>query len=207
MEKSKVLCNDSSGFTLIETIVSVSLLSVIAISASGAFRNGLVAYQRIESELGREHEINMLVRQMNLELRNAIPYAEIPFEGESDRITFPARLWEYDKKGFKEDLYEVVYQYRGRMLEREQRKLKKTFSEDGKEEKEKLLAFETCKFQFAYKNSNGGVEWRNEWSDNRYLGLPRGIRLTLVQPKTNGRRSLEKVFDLLIPHGVLGEVT
>ncbi len=194
----------AAGFTLVETVIAVMLFSVMAISAYGTFRSGFLAYQRVELTLGSDHELNMLMRELNEELKNAVSFADAPFEGESDSIRFPSRLLRYTEGRLSEDLYQVSYQFRGRKLERTEERLRRSFA-NHEVVKESLLSLESCRFQFAYKKQNGGVEWKNEWGKDPYLGLPRSIRL-VIRHVNSKQREPEKTFHILIPHGILGMV-
>lgn len=191
------------GFTMIEMVIALSLFTVVVVSAYGAFRSGFVAYQRIESQLGRRHELDMLVRQIGSELRNALYYAPVPFEGKSDKIQFPARLWRYDSDQLTEDLYQVTYQFRDGHLMRSEQKLKQEFSQDRNPEAESLIPLTGCKFQFAYKLRDGELVWKNELLDKPYQGLPRAIRV-LIQEKKSG--STEEAFEFLVPQGMLTQL-
>ena len=194
-----------TGFTLVETMIAISLFLVIAMSAYWSFRSGFTAYQRIESQLGGDYEMKMFIRQLNEELRNAIYYAESPFEGEADRLIFPCRLKRYNAKEMEENLYLVSYYFRSKTLERTEEKLRKSFK-DQETVKEPVLNFSSCRFQFAYKRRDGGIEWKNEWSKNPYLGIPRAIRLT-TKPQKVKKGEEENTIQFLIPHGTLGFVT
>lgn len=188
---------------MIEMVIALSLFAVVAISAYGAFRGGFAAYQRIESQLGSRHELDMLIRQMKTELRAALYYAPIPFEGKSDKLQFPARLWRYENNALKEDLYEVVYQFRDGQLVRSEQKIKKSFAEGRSPDLEPLLPLSSCRFQFAYKLHGGDIIWKNELSDKPYQGIPRAVRM-VIQAKARG--AAEETFDFLIPQGTLTQL-
>lgn len=190
-----------SGFTLVETIIAIGLFTVIAISAYGGFRNGFLAYQRIEAQLGKNHELNMFLYQFGREIRNAVYYAPYPFEGEADKIRFATWVKRFDGTKVVEDLGVVSYEFRSKDLERVEEKTKKGFKE-GSSSKEKMLTLESCKFQFAYRRRDGGIEWKNEWSKKPYQGLPKAIRL-LIQEADPKRKTEEKTYQFIIPHGVL----
>jgi len=189
-----------SGFTMIEMVIALSLFAVVVISAYGAFRSGFVAYQRIELQLGHRHELDMLVQQIGGELRAAFYYAPIPFEGKSDKIQFPARLWRYEDNQLTEDLYEITYQFRDSQLIKKEQKIKQKFSQERNAEAESLLPLASCKFQFAYKSRDGELIWKNELSDKPYQGLPRAVRI-MIKGKVTGNS--EEIFDFLIPQGIL----
>ncbi len=191
------------GFTMIEMIIALSLFAVVVISAYGAFRGGFVAYQRIESQLGSRHELSMLTAQLGKELRAAIFYAPVPFEGKSDKLEFPARLWRYDRDQLTEDLYQVSYQCRDGQIVRTEQKIRKKFSDSGNPESEPLLPLSACKFQFAYKMHDGNLIWKNELSDKPYQGIPRAIRFAIKGKVTN---NTEETLDFLIPQGILTQL-
>ena len=197
------------GFTLIETVIAVSLFSVAAVTAYASFRNGWVAYQRIEAALGQGYEVKMFARQINEELRNAVPFAEQPFEGESDRMMFVTRLARFENDRMVESLYRISYRFSSPSLERTEQKLRDSFlGSEARESKETLLELDTCRFQFAYRKRSGGLDWRNEWAKQPYLGNPRGIRLA-IKSKSTGRQkgsAEEKTYFILIPQGTLGVV-
>ena len=196
-------CFQQRAFTLIEAVIAMGLLAVIAVSVYSSFQGGFLAYRRIESGLGSDHEFDMFARQITQELRNSFEYAPIPFQGKSDLIRFPSRLWRYDKNNFDEAFYEVSYRFRNGKLERIEKKLRRSFSESGSEAEE-LFALESCRFEYAYEKNNT-IEWKNEWTDTPYLGLPRGIRL-IVKIRNPNRKEIEQTIDILIPHGILGSV-
>lgn len=192
-----------NAFTLIETIIAMGLLAVIAISVYSSFRGGFLAYHRIEAGLGSNHEFNMFARELTQELRNSFEYAPFPFQGKSDLIRFPSRLWRYDKNNFDEAFYEVSYRFRNGKLERTEKKLRRSFSES-ESQPEELFTLESCRFQYAYEKNNA-IEWQNEWDETPYLGLPRGIRL-IMKIRNQNRKEVERTIDILIPHGILGSV-
>lgn len=187
------------GFTLVEAVIAIGLFLVVAVASYGSFRSGLLAYGRIESQLGQSHELKMLVRQINEDLRSGIFYADIPFQGESDKIIFPARIRRFKENQFNEDLYQVTYQFRSRDLERLESKIQKKFNAD-QDVKEALLSFDSFRFQYAYRKQGGGIEWKNEWVKNPYGGIPKAIRILVKEKKVKE----EKIFQFFIPHGILG---
>ncbi|MBI4388012.1 MAG: prepilin-type N-terminal cleavage/methylation domain-containing protein [Candidatus Omnitrophica bacterium] len=201
-KQGKIQQANARGFTLVEAVIAIALFVVIAITAYSAFRSGLLAYGRVEADLGKGYEIKMLTDLMNQELRNAMYYADFLFQGESDSISFPCRLRRYDGKKMTEDLYLVTYRFRSRKLERSEKKWRKKSLREEEGSSESLLELENFRFQFAYKKKNDGVEWRSEWGKKPYLGLPRGIRAILKEKGS----SEETMVQILIPHGVLGVI-
>ncbi len=192
---------NQAAFTLVEIVIAVGLFTVVAISAYGSFRGGFMAYQRIEAQLGSDHEFKMFVRELTQELRNSFEFVLVPFEGKSDGIRFPSRVWRYEKDAFREDLSDVSYRCQAGKIVRKEIRLRKGFNEKT-ETIEELLSVDTCRFQFAYVK-DGVIEWTNEWSRSSYLGLPRGIQLVLSLTQKS-KKPVEKTIHFLIPQGILG---
>ncbi|HEV8262433.1 MAG TPA: prepilin-type N-terminal cleavage/methylation domain-containing protein, partial [Burkholderiales bacterium] len=93
-------CTFSSGYTLIEMLVALSLLALMAVLLSGSFRFGARTWEATSQEIDRVGEVeaaqNFLRRQlaqaMPLTFRPAAAEPEPVFRGEAQDLQFSAPL-------------------------------------------------------------------------------------------------------------------
>ncbi|MBI4357926.1 MAG: prepilin-type N-terminal cleavage/methylation domain-containing protein [Candidatus Omnitrophica bacterium] len=192
------------GFTLIELAVVTSLVAIILSALYVNFQTGLMAYRRSEEHLVEQHEAVIFLNQLEGELRNAIPYFHPDFQhhfvGKERSVVFPARLHQYSAHGVQEDLYLVRYEVVGDQLVRTERKLREKFKDRTEQKETVFKRLENCRFEFLYVNSSDELQWKKEWLNVPYVGLPRGIRLSL-RGSVFGAEG--KVAEILLPQGVL----
>jgi hypothetical protein len=70
-------------------LLVVSLMSVVGAAVYQAAFNGLAIWRRSE-DFGQEEDVFLLLEKMQVDLRNAIDHAAMPFEGKPDQISFPS---------------------------------------------------------------------------------------------------------------------
>ena len=192
------------GFTLIEVLTATVVLTIALTVLYSSFQIGLTAYRRTEVNLTDEREGEVFLFQLTRELRASVPYLKSPFQGGKNFLSFPTSLEHYTPKGITKELWLVEYQLKDGRLIRTERKLKKEKLRQEAPAKETVFErLSTCRFEFLYLASSRQLEWRAEWPNDPYIGLPRGVRLTL-SGGVFGRN--ERVYPILIPHGILLEM-
>lgn len=188
------------AFTLVEMLVVTSILAIILGGLYTSFQTGLRAYSRAEENLLQKDEGDIFLDQLAWELRHAVPYRAQPFVGEKDSIAFPAYLRRYTAKGFEENLFFVEYKFKGGSFIRQEKRLEERFRK-GKDAKETLFEkLEAAEFDYLYMNPNDELEWNKKWTNEPYVGLPRGVRIKL-SGDTFGEPG--RVVEVLLPQGAL----
>ncbi|OGW81997.1 MAG: hypothetical protein A3G33_04425 [Omnitrophica bacterium RIFCSPLOWO2_12_FULL_44_17] len=196
-----------AGFTLVELLVVLAIISVTLTVLYTSFRTGLLAYQKMEENLMDRREAEIFMMQFEHELKNAIPYynkdSEQFFVGDERDLKFPAKLVRYSQKGMEEGLFMVEYQVRGQSLVRKEKKMVKKFKDrsSSREVKETLFnKLKKCRFEYLFVDDSDKLFWDKEWTNSPYLGVPRGVRL-IMRGDSFGIQ--EKSYEILIPHGIL----
>ena len=195
------------GFTLIELLVVIAIAGTLLTVLYSSFQIGLRAYTSTERGLVENREGDIFLLQLEQELKNAIPYytpdATPAIFGTKDAFSFTTHISRYTPKGFEDDLFVVRYEVKGKSLVRKERQLNEGTLKGPKEEKEVLFQKLTAhRFDFLYLDRDEKLVWESEWSNKPYVGLPRGVRLTLAGD-VFGKK--EQTFEILIPHGILLE--
>ena len=78
----------NQAFTLIEVLVVVGLFAVIATSLFSSFILGMRVWKRSSIDSYQAQKAVISLERLSQELRQAIIYSEIPFEGEDAEVNF-----------------------------------------------------------------------------------------------------------------------
>ncbi len=86
---------NEKGFTLLELLLGITILSLIAVIVGGTFRLGIRAWQRGESDVNYSQRQRILVERLSQQIRSAYPYTikiedkrVVAFQGMPDSLWF-----------------------------------------------------------------------------------------------------------------------
>jgi general secretion pathway protein J len=172
-----------NGFTLIELILAITILSLITVIIGGAFRLGIQAWEKGEKETEDAQRLRVLSSLLSQQLKSSYPYEMkmkdkdeevVLFKGESDSITFVTTLADSSYGGFKW----VRYVFRdGALFYMEGLLPDKKFQETIKsKDKEEIIDKNIDEFQFSYYSSDDD-EWKESWDFGE--DLPAAVKVTL----------------------------
>ena len=189
------------GFTLVEVIITMTILGLILLIIFGAFRLGLSAWERGESikeEFQKERIISQLISQ---QVKSMVPYkiktqkAEgnyLAFEGKAHSLKFVSALSMKAKKpeGFVYVIYDFKKEGRegGRLILYEQRVLNKDFFEERPKEELEISLLEGISDVFFeyYREENKDKNWTEGWVEERNAKeekeLPKALRIKITYP-------------------------
>jgi len=165
------------GFTLLEILIAITILSLVAIIIIGAMRLGIRSVQKGEKKAKIIQDIRSLYLNIERQLSSTVYSSRLIngkrsvwFEGDSNKITFltTASLWK-KKDSFVEVTYFVKDTDEGlQLLEKE--KL------PGEEKGVNLVIFQGIdELGFAYLSKNEG--WTKEWKEKNSYPLIVGLYL------------------------------
>ena len=173
------------GFTLVEILIGIAIFSVVSASVYFNFHMGVLLYSRTSQDLDRLTDLRLALNRMEKDLKNAILFEEVPFEGGKKRIRFPAIVEVYNKDEEKRTPLEIEYFLRGKALHRKINSLQDDFFQAGKEKDQVFLeGIKNLSFSFIYTSPDQELLWQNTWGDEtledeslRSQKLPRAVRL------------------------------
>ena len=180
------------GFTLVEVMITMTILGFILLIIFGGFRLSFSAWERGDStkeELQRRRIISQLISQ---QIKSIVPYriktekAEgdyLAFQGKSQSLKFVSALPIRTKR--PEGFVYAIYEFKeGRLLLYEQRVLNRNFFEEEPREETGISLLEgisNIRFEYyreADKEKNITEEWVEEWSAKEEKKLPKLLRMT-----------------------------
>ncbi len=188
-----------SGFTLLEVIVTLTILGFILLMVSGTFRLGLSSWERGDVIKEDYQKIRMVSQLISRQIKSAIPYriktekAEgnyLAFDGKAHSLRFVSAL--PIKARRPEGFVYVVYQFKdeggkkGRFVLYEEKALNKDFFEEDLKEDSAVTLFEgISQIRFEYyreadTEKNRQEEWVEEWNAKEQKELPKALRMTLT---------------------------
>ncbi|RJQ16677.1 MAG: prepilin-type N-terminal cleavage/methylation domain-containing protein [Nitrospiraceae bacterium] len=169
----------NKGFTLLEIIIAVTILSLVAVIIGGAFRLGTRAWERGEKDTASTQRLRVLSSMLSQQIRSAYPYRMeiededvVVFKGGPDSLLLVTANTDLPFGGFKW----VKYSYRDGGLYYKEGFLpdkKLTDRIDGEGE---AVDLEVGEFKFSYLYPE-----EDEWKESRDFekDLPRAVMVKI----------------------------
>jgi general secretion pathway protein J len=188
-----------SGFTLVEVIVTLTILGFIVLMVSGTFRLGLSSWEKGDAIKEDYQKIRMGSQLVSRQMKSLVPYriktekAEgdyLAFDGKAQSLRFVSAL--AIKAIRPEGFVYVVYQFKGdgekkgRLVLYEQKVLNKDFFEDALKEESAVTLLEgvsQVRFQYfreADEAKTRTEEWVEEWNAKEEKELPRAVKMAVT---------------------------
>jgi len=194
------------GFTLVEVVITLTILGFICLIIFGAFRLGLSAWERGESVKDEYQEVRIVSQLITQQVKSAVPYKITPQEAEGDYLAFEgnARSLRFvsalSVRGKQpEGLVYARYEFKeegsegGRLILYEEKALNKDFfAEEPKEDLAVSLLEGVSSVRFEYFReedplSNQLEEWVEEWTAKDEKRLPKALKMTIIRKKQQGK--------------------
>lgn len=196
----------TAGFTLLELIITFTILSLILVIIFGAMRLGSSSWDRGEESADRYQRMRIVINLLSQQLKSAYPYkvkaqkAEadyIAYQGEADSLRFVSVFSLQARR--PEGLVFVIYRVQekgstGKTLKvYEKRVLNKDFMEDTPDDDKFLPLLEDLSdFKFEYfkegESEDEAGEWVGSWDGKERKELPREVRMTAQWKEKKGKK-------------------
>jgi general secretion pathway protein J len=204
-KRRSFLATQARAFTLLEVMITLTILGFILLMIFGVFRLGLSAWEKGES--GKEEYQRMRIASQLIfqQVKSVIPYkiksqkAEgdfLAFEGKARSLKFVSTLSLKTRlpSGFVYAFYEFQEggEKGGRLILYEGRVLNKNFMDEPPPQEAAVPLFEgLAEVRFEYykgenPETNPAGEWMEEWNAKEEKELPKALRITLVSRKGVG---------------------
>ena len=179
----------NKGFTLIELMVSASILGFIGLAILTTFGSGFHVYERVQSYGGLQADALLSLEEMERDLRSAFPFSTIGFEGSAQKIAFPAMIETVEMIEDEERIvpsvgkvsYYIKEDNEQSVLIRDQWGYSQAGKAQAKEYQSSLLTYvkelQLSYYYFDEENSEYG--WKESWSEEDE-NLPAAVKIELT---------------------------
>jgi len=184
-------CRASSGFTLIEVVLALTIFALMGTILYGAFSLGHSAVERSESSFIRSQTLRSVSDLLSSYVRSAYPYREseqdqsVYFSGEIDRLFFvSAYSHGMGGRGMAKISIAQEEAVDGRaILKLEESVPVRLSDEDGGAGQTHVLTIQENirDLRLAYLDSQAEVEqWEDRWDAKERRTLPRAVRFAFI---------------------------
>ncbi len=203
-----------NGFTLLETLLAITLFAIVISSSYGIFSMGIQIWKRSQGRSLVERKATLALERMGQDVRNAIftvssgeaglSQAEPEFSGNEKSFSFPAIVAASDKKGRVMNQYgAVIYEWNsGGDLCRRAKSATDLYLRRDSECRVLAQGIKKLKFEYLlYQRITKSLSWYNSWDLKD--GMPQAVRVNLeLEEKMKGeRRGIVKKYQrtFLVP--------
>jgi len=172
------------GFTLIEILISGSIIFLVAIAVYSVFASGVNIWQRANETRSYERRVRLVSEKLSRELRNTFKFSNIPFEGTEDFIAFAALV--------ENEVGRISYFLNEENIFcRRYQTYPESFQEEEIGEVDKLSP-EVSQLNFSYcylDNATGDYKWKDKWLKEEQDSIPQAVNIELVFKRKFGQES------------------
>jgi general secretion pathway protein J len=187
------------GFTLVEVMITLTILGFILLMVFGVFRLGLSAWEKGENLTMDYQQVRITSQLISRQIKSTVAYKIKASQAEGDHLAFAGKarsvkfvsalpLKVRQPQGFVYVIYDFQKNEKGEgvLVLYEQRVLNRDFMiENPKEESGIPLIEHLADLRFEYyreedSQKNRTAEWVEEWDAKEEKELPRAIMITLV---------------------------
>lgn len=166
----------NSGFSLVEMLVVMVLLSIVSLTIYTTFSNGIKIWQRMNVWLPQE-DVNLVFEKFTVDIRNTFRFRPIGFSGSDERLEFPALV---NSKVFSDKTVgKVIYElepHKG--LIKIQQDYSQVYSGQVVNRVMVLSGIKSLRFEYySYDKEKEEYFWCDNWSSG---DPPLAVRLELV---------------------------
>ncbi|MDD4955333.1 MAG: type II secretion system protein GspJ [Candidatus Omnitrophica bacterium] len=175
------------SFTLIELLITASIIAVIILSVYSAFNTGILAYKKIDSAFSGYQEARVVFNRLESDLRNSFVYSKQSslFKAGPQELDFlnVSRIYDNDKE--YSNLCRIKYELSGTTLKRTAYSgLSALSRDDSIKPQDFSSSIKSVDFEYAYIGNGEKKEilWQNSWPkiENQAKQLPLAVKVNLV---------------------------
>jgi len=157
------------GFTLVELLITTTILAIIAVAVISTFAGGLKVYERAQVYGGAQADVLISLEKMERDLRNVLDFSRIDFNGSAKEISFGGLIRTVDSKGNQSVSLGRIFYYFDAMkkeliTEEQDYSDAVTAIKKGRGKIKSLAPIEDIKFSYYYSDRDTyAYGWKGSW--------------------------------------------
>ncbi len=174
----------SSGFTLLELIIALTILTMVIMIIGNGFRLGMNAWEKGENETLWTQRFRVLSGLLSQQIKSAYPYEMeideekvVVFQGKADSIMFVTTLTDSSYGGFKW----VRYSHKDRTLLLKEGLLPDKELIEKISGNEEIVDTEIEEIKFSFYSPEEG-EWKDSWDYGKTLPGAVRVKISYFEP-------------------------
>jgi prepilin-type N-terminal cleavage/methylation domain-containing protein len=198
--------NPVKGFTLIELMVSASILGMIGLVILTTFASGFHVFERVQAYGGLQADILLSLEEMERDLGSTFAFTGMAFEGEAKRITFPAVIEVVevieDEEAIASSVGQISYYLKGdtdqKILMRDEWNYSQAAAKNKSEDDRSGFFIYVKDLEFSYYSVDEETRegsWEESWAEEE--ALPAAVKIKLTYEDRGG--DIELIRTVLVP--------
>lgn len=172
------------GFTFIELVIVSSVLAIVMLAIYSSFISGMRLWERSKNLSQHERKAIIGLEKFSSQLRQAIDFPSIGFNGTKNILSFPLILKEKEEGRTAEEIVKVTFEFDpgNKSLKKSIERYKDILSEgEGKKVKTEvfLVGIEDVVFAYYYFDVSRPVPWTEEWAAEAEKPIPMAVKITI----------------------------
>ena len=182
------------SLTLMEIIITASLVAVIGLAVFSGLNNGLKIWQRLNKST-IEEDVHIFFEKFASDIRNSFQYKDIDFLGEDSKVEF-AGIVITSAEGLRRGPGKIIYKFYSEegAVTAEKRNLSNIFREKSGLIQKRLDHVENLDFSYYfYDPLRKEYFWVEKWDKDK---LPLAVRINLDIVRDGMSYKFRKTFDI-----------
>ncbi|MBL7085422.1 MAG: prepilin-type N-terminal cleavage/methylation domain-containing protein [Candidatus Omnitrophica bacterium] len=174
--------NTDKGFTLLELLITASLIALMGLAIYSTFARGIAVWERGGMTDVIEQETRFGLEKMAKELRNSFKFSGIKFSGTKNDVSFPtyvniAGIGEAPKWEVGEVSY--FYSSKKKSFFRKKANYVDLFQDDEPEAEEMVSQINNLEISYYFFDPIGkSYKWKDSWDGKE--SFPLGVKISLT---------------------------
>lgn len=167
---------NNAGMTLIELLITLTILSVISLAIYASLNSGLKIWKRINQQMAHE-DLDIFFDRFGHDLRNCARFTGLTFTGTQERVEFPTTLPSPRLGGDVIGRVSYAYDPQSKTLIRVQQDFSQIYSGEESSKIQPVPDLGSVKFRYyVYDKQTKEYSWREDfWEED----FPLAVRIEL----------------------------